>query len=50
MSRDENTLIFTYGDTDGLCAGALALAANADAQVRFTNPYHLLEDLSAVRN
>ena len=37
--------IFTHGDTDGLCAGAIALAANPDAQVFFTNPYRLLEDL-----
>ena len=50
MGKGENTLIFTHGDTDGLCAGAIVLAANSNAQVSFTNPYHLLEDLRAVRN
>ncbi|MBC7130723.1 DHH family phosphoesterase [Candidatus Bathyarchaeota archaeon] len=39
------TWIFTHGDGDGLCAGAIALAANRDAQVYFTHPFGLLEDL-----
>ena len=46
----QKTLIFTHGDTDGLCAGAIALAANPDAKVFITNPYRLLEDLNSVRN
>ena len=33
------TIIFTHGDTDGLCCGALALAANGDSPLYFTNPY-----------
>jgi len=41
--------IFTHGDGDGLCAGALALAANPDAQVFFTHPYGLLDDLEQVK-
>ncbi|MBS7656559.1 phosphoesterase [Candidatus Bathyarchaeota archaeon] len=41
--------IFTHGDGDGLCAGALALAANPGAQVFFTHPYGLLGDLEQVK-
>lgn len=37
--------IFTHGDGDGLCAGALALAANPGASVIFTHPMGLLGDL-----
>lgn len=37
--------IFTHGDGDGLCAGALALAANPGASVFFTHPMGLLGDL-----
>jgi RecJ-like exonuclease len=40
--------IFTHGDSDGLCAGALALAAHDDADVFFTHPYGLLEDTDRV--
>lgn len=43
-------LIFTHGDADGICAGAIALAANLDAHVLFSSPYSLLEDLSNVRD
>jgi RecJ-like exonuclease len=43
-----NAWILTHGDTDGLCAGALALAVHPEARVFFTNPYGLLEDLTAV--
>lgn len=42
--------IFTHGDGDGICAGALALAANPDAHVFFTHPYGLLEDLECVQS
>ena len=41
--------VFTHSDGDGVCAGALALAANPDARVFFTHPYGLLGDLEAVR-
>ena len=41
--------IFTHSDCDGICAGAIALAANPDARVFFTHPYGLLEDLENVR-
>lgn len=37
--------IFTHSDGDGICAGALALAANPNAKVFFTHPHGLLEDL-----
>lgn len=42
--------IFTHGDGDGLCAGALSLAANPDAQVFFTHPFGLLEDLEQTKS
>ncbi len=38
--------IFTHGDADGLCAGALALAAHPNAHIFFTHPYGLAEDLA----
>jgi len=41
--------IFTHGDGDGICAGALALAAEPDSRVFFTHPFGLLEDLEQVR-
>ena len=31
---------------DGLCAGAVALAANPDAHIFFTHPFGLMEDLN----
>ena len=40
-----STVIFTHGDCDGICSGALALAAHKDAEIFFTNPVSLLEDL-----
>ena len=46
--RDQGVLIFTHGDTDGVCAGALAQAAIPEAEVFFTNPYRLLEDLRTI--
>ncbi len=42
--------IFTHGDGDGLCAGALSFAANPEAQVFFTHPFGLLEDLDQVKS
>jgi len=44
-----DTWIFTHGDTDGLCAGAVALAANPNAHVFFTHPYGLEGDLSEAK-
>jgi len=44
-----DTWVFTHGDADGLCAGALALAANPDAHVFFTHPYGLEEDLNEAK-
>ena len=43
------TWIFTHGDTDGICAGAVALAANPEAHVFFTHPYGLEEDLKEAK-
>jgi len=42
--------ILTHGDADGICSGAIALAANPEAQVFFTHPYGLLEDLSVAED
>ena len=39
------TVIFTHGDCDGICSGALALAAHKDAEIFFTNPVSLREDI-----
>ncbi len=44
-----NTLILTHGDCDGICCGALALAACGRADVRFTNPIALPADLKHAR-
>lgn len=44
------TWIFAHGDTDGICSGAIALAANPEAHVFFTHPYGLAEDLNAARD
>lgn len=40
-----NTLILTHGDSDGICSGALALAACGKARIVFTNPISILEDV-----
>jgi len=40
--------ILTHSDCDGICAGALALAANPDSRVFFTHPYGILDDLRGV--
>lgn len=40
--------VFTHGDSDGVCAGALALAARPGSKVFFTHPIGLLEDLEQV--
>ena len=42
------TWILTHGDSDGVCSGALALAANPEARVFFTNPVELAQDLKQV--
>jgi single-stranded-DNA-specific exonuclease len=42
------TWILTHGDSDGLCSGALALAANPESRVFFTNPVELARDLKRV--
>jgi RecJ-like exonuclease len=41
--------VFTHGDVDGICAGAVALAAAPGASVFFTHPYGLAEDLASVK-
>ena len=40
--------ILTHYDVDGLCAGALALAANPGAEVYFTDPTEVVSDLRKV--
>jgi RecJ-like exonuclease len=44
------TWVFAHGDSDGICSGAIALATSLKAQVFFTNPYGLVEDLKAAAN
>jgi len=39
------TIILTHGDSDGICAGALALAANPDSPLYFTNAVSILTDI-----
>ena len=39
------TIIFTHADSDGICAGALALAAFPDSPVFFTNAVSILADI-----
>lgn len=39
------TIIFTHADSDGICAGALALAANPGSPLYFTNAVSILPDL-----
>ncbi|BAI60420.1 putative phosphoesterase [Methanocella paludicola SANAE] len=43
------TVIFTHGDSDGICSGALALAANGDSPIYFTNPVSVLTDIDEGR-
>ncbi|MDD4331824.1 MAG: DHHA1 domain-containing protein [Methanosarcinaceae archaeon] len=40
------TLILTHGDSDGICAGAIARSAFPDSYVYFTSPVNLLEKLN----
>mgnify|MGYP000533551439 CR=1 FL=1 len=42
--------IFTHGDCDGICSGALALSVSPNAKVFFTHPYGLVEDLQLVNS
>jgi single-stranded-DNA-specific exonuclease len=39
------TIILTHGDSDGICAGAVALAANPGSPLYFTNAVSVLSDL-----
>ena len=41
--------IFTHGDIDGICSGAIAFAAHRDAKIFFTHPKGLAEDLSQAK-
>ena len=43
------TIIFTHGDCDGVCSGALALAANPGARVFFSSPRSFLSDLEEAK-
>ncbi|MGQ9788351.1 MAG: DHHA1 domain-containing protein [Candidatus Hadarchaeaceae archaeon] len=40
--------ILTHGDTDGICAAALARYRFPDAEIWFTRPIRLLRDLNAI--
>ncbi|KUO43256.1 MAG: hypothetical protein APU95_00095 [Hadesarchaea archaeon YNP_N21] len=43
------TKIFAHGDTDGICAAALAKARFKDAEVWFTRPVTLAKDLADIK-
>ncbi len=45
-----DTVIFTHGDCDGICSGALALAANQNADIYFSNPVSILDDLDHAKD
>ena len=40
--------ILTHGDTDGICAAALARSRFPNAEIWFTRPIRLLRDLNAI--
>jgi RecJ-like exonuclease len=39
--QSKETIIFTHGDSDGICSGSIAKSAYPDADVFFTNPVSL---------
>lgn len=43
--RTTETFIFTHGDSDGICSGAIAKSAYPNSQVYFTSPVSLLQKL-----
>lgn len=43
-----DSIIFTHGDSDGVCAGAIAKSAYPDSHVYFTSPVNLLAKLDYV--
>ncbi|WP_048815625.1 DHHA1 domain-containing protein [Methanosalsum zhilinae] len=44
--REKPTIIFTHGDSDGICAGAIAKNAYEESDVYFTSPVNLLDKLN----
>lgn len=45
INRTDRSLILTHGDSDGVCSGAIAKSAYPDAEVYFTSPVGVLDDL-----
>jgi RecJ-like exonuclease len=43
---NKSTLILTHGDSDGVCSGAIAKSAYPEADVYFTSPVGILDDLN----
>ncbi|MCZ7361815.1 MAG: DHHA1 domain-containing protein [Candidatus Methanoperedens sp.] len=43
-----NSIVFTHGDSDGICSGAIAKSAFPGSTVFFTNPVNLLSDLTGI--
>jgi RecJ-like exonuclease len=41
-----SSIIFTHGDCDGICAGAVVISAFPDSTVFFTSPVSLLGELN----
>jgi single-stranded-DNA-specific exonuclease len=42
-----SSIIFTHGDSDGICSGAVVKSALPDSTIFFTNPVSLLVDLNS---
>lgn len=45
MNGMSRSLILTHGDSDGVCSGAIAKSAYPEAEVYFTSPVGILDDL-----
>lgn len=43
--KNNSSLILTHGDSDGVCSGAIAKSAYPEADVYFTSPVGLLDEL-----
>ena len=47
-SHPKSTVILTHGDTDGVCAAAIAKASYPEAEIEFTSPQDLLSKLDSL--
>lgn len=49
QDRAIETIIFTHGDSDGICSGAIAKTAYPNSQVYFTSPVSLVKKLDLAK-